>query len=679
VLRADYQQSSYRRDLRFDAFVPGRPVTHSRQGLPHVKALDGLRGLAVVGVVLYHLDLPWMKGGFLGVSLFFTLSGFLITSLLLAEEDRVGSIDFTTFWVRRFRRLLPAAWAGILLAVLYCAVAGEAEQLRRLPGDVVASLGEVANWRFIFANDSYTATYQAPSPLLHYWSLAIEEQFYLIFPVLVAFLVRRRASHRTWGIIVGVLMAGSAVATVVLYDPRNTTRVYFSSFARAGELLAGVGLAIALHRWWTRPTSERAGRWLSGTSVAHTRLRAGAPVAALVVTLILWVTVGTDQLWLYQGGFFAIAALSCVLVLGVIVEGPVATILGSRPLVVMGLISYGVYVYHWILFQWIDTAHTGLDGLTLTAVRLTATLVVAVGSYRYLERPIRRGLLHFGPRMAWMPVALVLTLVGTSVFLNTTASQRAVANARSALARPLATQPPTRSATAAAAPSAPPVGPPRKVLIMGDSLVHQALDVISDDLAQQGTQVMAIGAPGQTLLTHQAQWTQDLRRALDSFKPDVVVLESCCGHYDPTDAFVEAGRPLAVDSDALWRVWERTVDEVVRTAGETAPAVMWTLIPPARTNGFYGPIEQRIAKVNQVTLAMAQRHPDLQLLDWRVVSGPAGEFVESLPDASGKLVPVRAADGLHFADAGKKIIADLTRAGINDAWQAANARRQGKT
>jgi hypothetical protein len=121
-------------------------------------------------------------------------------------------------------------------------------------------------------------------------------------------------------------------------------------------------------------------------------------------------------------------------------------------------------------------------------------------------------------------------------------------------------------------------------------------------------------------------------------------------------------------------VWERTVDEAIRIAREHAPAVIWTLVPPARTNGYYGPIEDRIRRANDIAIAMARKYPDLTLLDWGILTGPNGEYQDALPDSTGRMIPVRAGDGFHFADAGKQVLADLTRDTVNQAWQAARAR-----
>src|ERR1700704_1554477 len=153
---------------------------HARVG-----ALDGLRGLAVAAVLLYHSRFTWMRGGFLGVSAFFTLSGFLITSLLLTQRDR--GVPLRRFWGRRARRLLPAAMLTLVGVLVFAATIATDDQLRLLRGDVIATLTYVANWRFYFSGQSYAHLFTAPSPVLHFWSLAIEEQFYLVFPLVVAF------------------------------------------------------------------------------------------------------------------------------------------------------------------------------------------------------------------------------------------------------------------------------------------------------------------------------------------------------------------------------------------------------------------------------------------------------------------------------------------------------------
>src|SRR5690554_4146704 len=160
--------------------------------LRYLPALDGLRAFAVAGVLCYHGGLAWAQGGFLGVDLFFVLSGFLITTLLLREHEDRGAIALGAFWIRRARRLLPALGLLIVLVILYALFVAAPDELRTIRGDALATLGYVANWRFIATDDSYFALFQAPSPLRHVWSLAIEEQFYLLWPLIVYGVLRWR-------------------------------------------------------------------------------------------------------------------------------------------------------------------------------------------------------------------------------------------------------------------------------------------------------------------------------------------------------------------------------------------------------------------------------------------------------------------------------------------------------
>ena len=249
---------------------PERASTAERRHLPHFPAIEGLRGLAVAAVVLFHAQFDWMKGGYLGVSTFFTLSGFLITSLLLAERSGTGQVDLRRFWTRRVRRLMPASFAALALIALFGIFAADAVQKRNLAGDVISALAYVANWRFLFSNQSYGELFAAPSPVQHFWSLAIEEQFYLVFPVLAWFaLARLRVRQGVFAVVVAVLIAGSLALT--LFGGLSHDAIYYNTFTRAAELLAGSLLAALIYR--RRVTSAMVGhpatrRWIGAASLS---------------------------------------------------------------------------------------------------------------------------------------------------------------------------------------------------------------------------------------------------------------------------------------------------------------------------------------------------------------------------------------------------------------------------
>ena len=344
----------------------------------HVAALDGLRGLAVVAVIAFHASAPFARGGFLGVSVFFTLSGFLITSLLLTEVGTTGRVDLGRFFARRLRRLMPAALACLAL-VLVARLVFPLWFGPSLPGDAVAALAYVANWRFWQAGQSYGALFVSPSPLLHFWSLAIEEQFYIVFPVAIWFVARRTNPRRKLAVGLVVAIALSAAVTLVAAQRGSRDFVYYSTITRSAELLVGALLALVL----VRPDGTLALR-ARATSV----VRWLAPLG-LGAMLVLSATTRNGDAWLYRGGLSAFSLVSALVIVGCLVTGPVRAVLAWRPLRAIGAISYGLYLYHWPVFVVLTHGRTGLGQPALTTLRLAVTLVLATSSARWLEQPIR--------------------------------------------------------------------------------------------------------------------------------------------------------------------------------------------------------------------------------------------------------------------------------------------------
>ncbi len=355
-------------------------------------ALDGLRGVAVAGVVAFHTGASWAKGGYLGVSLFFTLSGFLIGGLLIREFDGSGHISLGGFWTRRFRRLWPAATMTVAAVFLLNALGGQFD-VHTLAGDSLASLANVANWHYLIQGTSYQDLFEAPSPLLHFWSLAIEEQFYIVFPLVMAFCLRR-GRRVAWGV-VAALYGLSVVDQLTASSP---DRAYLATGTRAGEILIGVMVAL-----WFRRRDAAEPRPVPAWLVVI------APLVG-VATLVAWTTVPKGTSAWENGGFVVVGVASCVLILGTIApRGVLNRLLGVGVLAWLGTRSFAIYLFHWPIFvMWAP----GADG-RVTPIewlpRLVLVGLLAEASYRVVEMPIRRT--HLLARGWWTIVATTTTVL----------------------------------------------------------------------------------------------------------------------------------------------------------------------------------------------------------------------------------------------------------------------------
>ncbi|MFM7272046.1 MAG: acyltransferase family protein [Actinomycetes bacterium] len=348
----------------------------------HIRALDGVRGAAVIAVLLFHGGM--LRGGYLGVDLFFVLSGFLITSLLLAEGAGTGRIALGPFWARRARRLLPALFLVLAAVACYSAFLAEPNELARIRGDFLATLGYVANWRFVVGGFDYWTLFTSPSPLAHTWSLAIEEQFYVLWPLVVlglGLLVARRS--RTWAATVciaclGLGAASVGTALVLWFTTESTVRIYYGTDTRIAAILMGAALAAWLI--WRGPVRR------DGARLA---LEASGAVAVLVLALCWWRLEGRA---LYAGGLLlcSVCATAVIAAAAHPTPGPIARAFAWRPLVAAGLVSYGLYLWHWPVYVVLDARRTGLDRWPLLAVRIAVTTACALASYHYVEQPIRQ-------------------------------------------------------------------------------------------------------------------------------------------------------------------------------------------------------------------------------------------------------------------------------------------------
>jgi peptidoglycan/LPS O-acetylase OafA/YrhL len=351
--------------------------------VPYVPALDGLRAIAVIAVLLYHANLGWIPGGFLGVEIFFVISGYLITLLLVSEHEQSGKLSFRRFWFRRARRLLPAVFA-LLLVVSLTVVLFVREQAARTRGDVVAGLTYTTNWYLTFTNSSYFESFGRPPMLQHLWSLAVEEQFYLVWPLVLAFLLwscKRRPERMVVPMLAMVVV--STVLMAVLYNPADPSAVYYGTDTRAAGLILGAAFAL----FWRPGYLDR------GPVAARGRTLDLVGLAGLAVLALIMATMGDQDALLYRGGFLVvgIATLACI-AMATHPGSLMSRFLSIRPIVWVGTRSYAIYLWHWPVYV---LTRPGIDvpwspGFTLV-VRLVITGVLAELSYRLIESPIRNG------------------------------------------------------------------------------------------------------------------------------------------------------------------------------------------------------------------------------------------------------------------------------------------------
>lgn len=464
-------------------------------------ALDGLRALAVIAVVAYHADQTWARAGFLGVDVFFVISGYLITALLLAEYRREGTISISNFYRRRAARLLPGLM--LMLAAVSVAVPLLApDQLPTLRGDLLAALTYVSNWRLVFQNLPYFQAMGRPPLLKHLWSLAVEEQFYLVWPLLMSLALRSKGARKSLVVGIVALSAISAAAMAMMYSPEaDTSRAYYGTDTRVGTILLGAALAFVY-----RPGKRAARPHLLGSVVKD--FAGLGSIAALGWMVYSWTEF--DQV-LYRGGFGAVAVLSVIMVAVCVHPGRLTRrLLGNPPMLWIGRRSYAIYLWHWPVFMLTrPNLDIALDGYPLLALRLGITVLLAMVSHALVEKPARNGALgaawkrlrsglsrrSLRPAASGFAVMLLPAIIAAGVVIGMVKSNpglpaSSVASV-SALSAP-AVPPPASSVgqfagliLSEAVPSPPPAPPeaappppPRTVTALGDSVMLIARDAL---------------------------------------------------------------------------------------------------------------------------------------------------------------------------------------------------------
>ncbi|EUJ33325.1 acyltransferase [Listeria floridensis FSL S10-1187] len=362
-----------------------RTARYSRKYVP---SIDGLRAVAVLAVIAYHLNFSWAKGGFIGVDIFFVLSGYLITNILLTQWETKNTIDLKQFWLRRIRRLIPAAYFMIICVVIF-AVLFNRELLPNLRSDSIASFFYVSNWWFIFHNVSYFDSFGVPSPLKNLWSLAIEEQFYLIWPLfLYGFL--RFIKNPKWLLRTIILLAIASVIWMgILYTPgSDPSRVYYGTDTRLFDLLSGCALAFLWPFNRLSPKVPAKSRWI---------LNIAGTLSIIVFGALIYL-MNEYQPFLYRGGLFLVAILGVVMIATIAHPSSYLSRLFSfRPLRWIGTRSYGIYLWHYpIITLTTPVTEIGQPSIIRPLLQVAATFIIAELSFRFIETPIRkRGFIDF--------------------------------------------------------------------------------------------------------------------------------------------------------------------------------------------------------------------------------------------------------------------------------------------
>ena len=620
--------------------APRKPSWQSRP-LGYLPALDGLRAVAVALVFAYHLGYSGVAGGYIGVEVFFVLSGWLVCALLVNEHQRTGIIGITSFWLRRARRLLPAL-VTVIVGTLAVASVSQPGQLAALRSHGLAALAYHHNWRLILDEQSYFQAADGPSALEHLWSLSIEEQFYLVFPVLCAF-VLARVSRKLAVAAVVVAAVGATVLRVSLYAPGvDPSRVYFGTDTRAAGLLMGVALGL----FWTpnrlRPHTDR---WFTAALDGAAAVGAG---------LVGWYAFGLDagQPTAFLGGFTAAQVGTLLLIAVAVYPAPTRTahLLSLYPVRWAGQRSYGIYLIHWPVIVFFSSA-PGEQPESPAAVAAQVALVIGLAtlSNRLIEHPIRaRGLvptcrdalgsvarlMHGRPMTAGALAAVAVVAFGTVASLTrdvvtaeapassqpesvvitsaTTvpatgdASPAGLTGADGAAAPPVTAAPTTvPAAMPAPAPAAPTAFAPTTAI--GDSVLVGAAEALA---ARMGP-ALAVDA----IIGRQMEEADELLAAIaaEGRLGQVVLLH--LGNNGPFSA--------------------EQIDQVFATIGPDRTVLLVNVLVPRRWEG----------EVNDQLAAAAARHPNAVLVDWR-------SLVTAEPGLTRD-------DGFHLTAAGAERYADL--------------------
>ncbi|MEZ5157379.1 MAG: acyltransferase family protein [Candidatus Nanopelagicales bacterium] len=591
---------------------PGRPG--------RIRSLDGLRAVAVLAVMLFHTASAPLAGGYLGVDLFFVLSGFLIAGILLDESRTSGGISLGDFWLRRARRLAPALLV-LLVAISVARIAVPHADAGTWRPEILAALTYTTNWYQIASGSDYFAQFALQSPLLHTWSLAIEEQFYLAFAVLMVLLCTRLTRRRLMQVL--IVLALVSAGWMALRAGSDPAWAYYSTGTRVQALLVGAVLAIAVRSPLSsgdiHSRARRTAGWVSGSAIL---VALAAPIPNAVML---------------RGGFLIVAVLASVLIWALLGSGVLTTVLSWRPLVALGVISYGVYLWHWPIFLMLGTDREGSLAMQFWAIVLT--VAVASLSYVLVEKPLRIGRFTEWPaHRQWGVYAIAAAVVAASTLLpaRTPASD-------SQITWPQASEVPQRIM----------VGGDSTVLALWKHFPHDEYpDAVVDGPLSLGCGIVDVPYVRQAVVQDPEKcknWRDVWRQKVAEMSPDVAVIGSTV--WDSFDRSI-AGATYAPGTAEFDRAFLDGFRQAIDIAGSSGRIPVYVMGQPCMAGEVDEILNdpQRSAKIDALIRSEVSAMPNTHFIDTRAFTCTSdGTAV----DAAGA-EPLRE-DGVHWGQHGADV------------------------
>lgn len=620
--------------------------------------LDGLRAIAVLGVVLYHVGFTWIPGGLLGVGVFFTLSGYLITDLLLAQADS-GGIRLGRFWLARARRLLPALLLMLVVVLAWVTVIGPHQPADFRTAAITGAL-YVNNWWLTFHDVSYFEAFAAPQPLNHLWSLSVEEQFYILWPFMLLvglrFIPDVRApfgTHPRLAVATLVLAAASGILMAVLYEPGlDPSRVYYGTDTRALELLIGAVLAMV---WPSRRLQPQVPEGARNTIDA-------VGIVGLAVIAVMFLNTGEYSAFLYRGGFLVLSLATALLIAAL--AHPASRLgpaIGCRPLKWIGERSYGIYLWHFPII--ILTTPEGAQGVSLARAtgQVAATFAVAALSWRYVEDPIRHGALGrrwvalraggwrlqplTGRRWAVLGISSAVLLSALAGLAGAGVKETKPRLRDVTLAKTITAAKQTRRANQTVCSSVVHIGDSTSLGLESPDYLPDPAQRISAQYARVGATTQHIDIQGGRSIYERYKGQPNAREAAEAWLAKGA--DGCWVMAMGTNetANVAAGSTISVD---------QRIDQMMSTLGDSP--VLWVNVKSLAETGPYA--ADNMKNWNAALRAACDRYPNMRVYDW--ASEVADDWFVT--------------DSIHFTTAGYAARARYIADGLLAAFPASGGR-----